>query len=191
MKSRDLLKAIGEIDDSFILEADGLGSARTSRERIRTRNRIIRIAACFAVVLLAGIYGLTGGFGGRLSKDASDQSYSINSGTPTSNSASLESPTREDATDDGAAAPETPSPILVASDDQPDLTEPKSTELEGFEGPSKSLASNNQNAGNDGPAMLGSSNDGSTVDKDQLILEFDPSEILKRAIPAPIYHLFY
>ena len=85
MKSRELLKAIGEIDDSFILEAEELGAAQVSRVQIRTRRRrIMSAAACVAVVVLAGIYGFTSGFGG-LSRSAreDDRSYSVNSAAPT------------------------------------------------------------------------------------------------------------
>ena len=99
MKDMDLLKAVGQIDDKFIEEADEAqaaqiielrtaknASAGRSTRRAERRRRWVSVAASLAVVVAIGALianGSLGGFGGAASKN--DRMYSRNT-APANNS---------------------------------------------------------------------------------------------------------
>ena len=99
MKDMDLLKAVGQIDDKFIEEADEAQAAQIielctaedtsagrSIRRAERRRRWVSVAASLAVVVAIGALiatGSLGGFGGAASKN--DRMYSRNT-APANNS---------------------------------------------------------------------------------------------------------
>ena len=81
MKSKELLRAIGEIDDQFIEEADMPSPVRI-RRRVNLR-KVSGLAACIVVLLIAGILATTGTLRlGRGSAAPDNNSFARNDSMP-------------------------------------------------------------------------------------------------------------
>ena len=122
MKSEKLLRAIGEIDDSFIEEADVQAAANTGIRR-RRRN-ITAIAASIAVVVIAGVMAVNGSFSSvQKSINTTPTSYRQNDSAPmpTANTTESFQGTAETTSNNASPAPSEDSRytgVTVASNEQ-------------------------------------------------------------------------
>ena len=115
MNSEKLLKAIGEIDDRFIEEADASAPAFAAVRK--NRRKLYGIAASFAVVVLAGAIALGTGSIGR--RNSNQYPASVNTASSAVNTAS--SPVR---TEDRSINCEAPSAGENSKNVSPDAAVP-------------------------------------------------------------------
>ncbi|MBO4861326.1 MAG: DUF4349 domain-containing protein [Firmicutes bacterium] len=100
MTNEKLLRAVGDIDDRFVEEADGnyssvpgaayAANTKTSTERLRSRRRPLKIAAAACAAVLIFTVGFFGGAGtlGNRSYDSKNGSE-VNTGVPSNSTSDL------------------------------------------------------------------------------------------------------